>query len=552
MLSKQYLCFLIVLFSFYFSAYSQEENEAFKFYVAFDLSVDFASSKSYDSVVLSYVPHFERIQKEYKINLSRGITISDEKLDLLAKSAIAVSGSDASVRKLSNIFKISIENPTRERFLALAEQLKTLKGVEYVSLMASSPIPPPSDIAPVTPNFEPNQTYLNADPGVNMKYAWDLGFNGSGIRIRDVEYGFNKNHEELVDVNAFIFPEMTISASATTNYTEHGTAVIGIMYADKGSYGISGMAYGANEVVFFPEWQESGYDRVTAVSTAIQNSVAGDIVVYEMQTEGYQENYVQAEYDSPIWSLTKAASDAGIIVVAAAGNGGQDLDSTPYESYRNRGDSGAIIVGGGKANTEHDRIHYSTYGTRVDVQGWSENVRASGYGNIDQIGNDFNQYYTNFNGTSSATPIVASCAVVLQSYYHDLSGNYLTPLQMRDILKQTGIPQGTGVAGNIGPLPNMQNAMIKIFNDYALGIDDFDSNQFVIYPNPVQDKMEVMINKQSLNAKIQLYSTVGQLINTFSVTPGQNTIDVSNLSNGFYVVKLIDGEKVFTKKLIKK
>jgi hypothetical protein len=552
MLSKQYLCFLIVLFSFYFSAYSQEENEAFKFYVAFDLSVDFASSKSYDSVVLSYVPHFERIQKEYKINLSRGITISDEKLDLLAKSAIAVSGSDASVRKLSNIFKISIENPTRERFLALAEQLKTLKGVEYVSLMASSPIPPPSDIAPVTPNFEPNQTYLNADPGVNMKYAWDLGFNGSGIRIRDVEYGFNKNHEELVDVNAFIFPEMTISASATTNYTEHGTAVIGIMYADKGSYGISGMAYGANEVVFFPEWQESGYDRVTAVSTAIQNSVAGDIVVYEMQTEGYQENYVQAEYDSPIWSLTKAASDAGIIVVAAAGNGGQDLDSTPYESYRNRGDSGAIIVGGGKANTEHDRIHYSTYGTRVDVQGWSENVRASGYGNIDQIGNDFNQYYTNFNGTSSATPIVASCAVVLQSYYHDLSGNYLTPLQMRDILKQTGIPQGTGVAGNIGPLPNMQNAMIKIFNDYALGIDDFDSNQFVIYPNPVQDKMEVMINKQSLNAKIQLYSTVGQLINTFSVTPGQNTIDVSNLSNGFYVIKLIDGEKVFTKKLIKK
>ncbi len=30
-----------------------------------------------------------------------------------------------------------------------------------------------------------------------MRYAWNLGLDGAGIRIRDVEYGFNKNHEEF-------------------------------------------------------------------------------------------------------------------------------------------------------------------------------------------------------------------------------------------------------------------------------------------------------------------------------------------------------------------
>ncbi len=191
----------------------------------------------------------------------------------------------------------------------------------------------------------------------------------------------------------------------------------------------------------------------------------------------------------------------------------------------------------------HDRISYSTYGSRINVQGWTENVRASGYGDLVQIGGDFNQGYTDFSGTSSATPIVASCAVVLQSYYFSLTGNYMTSLQMRDILQQTGIPQGTGVAGNIGPLPDMQGAITKIFDD--LGTNDFNENQFVIYPNPVQDKMMIMIDSQLINPKIEIYSGIGQLLKTYLANPGENTIDFSGFSNGFYLVKLVDGTKCF-------
>lgn len=553
MLEKKYISVLIGFFSFVISGFSQEAKEEFNLYIAFDLSFDFNTSASYNEVIISHIPDFEKIQKGYQLNLSKGISVSDEKLELLSKSAISVSGNDISVRKLNNIFKVDIENPTKERLNILAKELKNLQGVEYVSLMSAIPVKPPGDISPTTPDFEPNQTYLDANPGVNMRYAWDLGLNGNGIRIRDVEYGFNINHEELIDRNTFIFPGMTISSSATTAYTEHGTAVIGIMYADKGSYGISGMANGASELAFFPEWQQSGYNRVNAVTKSIENSVPGDVIVFEMQAYGNDvsdpNDFVPAEYDSPIWSLTKAATDAGIIIVAAGGNGNQDLDDILYDDYRNRGDSGAILVGAGSSDLSHDRIWYSTYGSRIDVQGWAENVRASGYGDLIQIGGDFNQSYTNFSGTSSATPIVASCAVVLQSYYFGLTGTYLTSAQMRDILKLTGIPQGIGVTGNIGPLPDMQSAMTKIFND--LGINEFSENQFLVYPNPVQDKMIILINNQLLNPKIEIYSSIGQLITTFKVNIGENTIDISRFSKGFYFVKLVDGNKVATKKIIK-
>src|SRR5690606_13783988 len=128
--------------------------------------------------------------------------------------------------------------------------------------------------------------------------------------------------------------------------------------------------------------------------------------------------------------------------------------------YINRGDSGALIVGGGTPDLSHNKISYSTYGARVNVQGWADNVATSGYGDWQIFGNDMNQQYTMFSGTSSATPIVAGCVAVLQSYYFSLTGEYLSPLEMRSLLVATGIPQGSG--GPIGPLPNMEAAIAGI------------------------------------------------------------------------------------------
>lgn len=514
-------------------------------------SIKIKESEDINRLVFESNGALAQLKDSYGIILEKGISISDEKLDEMVSSAIKSGGTIQTISKLRSIFKVTIPNPTNERLLDLATELELIDSVEYSCLVSLQPIQPPFDIAPTTPNFETFQTYLGANPGVNMNYAWNLNINGSGIKVRNIEYGFNKNHEELHQINTFLATGMTINSEASVEYTEHGTATFGTVMGHKGLYGISGLAYGASEMILFPEWQTIGYNRVFAVSQSIANSLPGDVIIYEMQTTGQGGQYVPAEFSSVIWDLTAAAAASGIVIVAAAGNGAQNLNSTYYETYMNLGNSGAIIVGAGTSNLSHNRISYSTFGTRVDVQGWGENVFTSGYGDAQIIGNDFNQNYTNFAGTSSATAMVAGCAVVLQSYYFSLTGDYLTGPEIRTILIDTGIPQGNVASGNIGPLPNMQAAMQAVYDNYVLSVATENSFEFTVYPNPVINRLTLMYGSEvSSEAKVEVYNALGQLVFQ-STLAASKEIDCSSFTNGFYFVKVTSNGKSTTKKIIK-
>lgn len=484
-----------------------------------------------------------------------GLAITKAKLEQMKIDALRKSGTVENVEKLERIFKIEISNPTEIRLLKVRELLEQLNSVAYVCSVSNEPIVPPSDIPPATPNYEPLQTYIQSNPGLNMQYAWNLNYNGQGIKIRDVEYGFNANHEDLTGTTSFIFPGMTISSSATTDYTEHGTGVFGIVFGDKGGYGISGLAYGATEMVLFPEWQQSGYNRIYAISQGVANSTIGDVIIFEMQENGPDigsTDYVMAEYNQLVWDLTKAATDAGITVVAAAGNGGVNLDSTLFDSYHARGNSGAIIVGAGTANLAHNRIFYSTYGSRVDLQGWGENVISCGnigLLNFIQIGGDPNQSYLTFTGTSSATAMIAGCASVLQSFFHAQTGDYLSPQQIRQVLHDTGWDQGDSAAGSIGPLPNMQAAIESIIQQ--LSTAELQNQPFLgLYPNPATDFVTVYVATQPNNQLLQCFDAFGKQVLDVSIA-NQYNWDISDYASGVYFVRLTSEQGTVVKKIIK-
>lgn len=529
-----------------------QSSETHELFVRFSASVDF-STEDYNAISKNHIPGFETLQNEFDISLEKGILMEEEALFRMEQNALRLNNDKGSIKILKNIVKVNIPNPTNERLLELATKLEELSNVDYCSLISLEPIRPPFDIMPVTPNFETNQTYLAANPGVNMLHAWNLGLNGSGIKVRNVEYGFNKNHEEFHQINAFLATGMTVNSNASVDYTEHGTAVFGIVFADKGNYGVSGMAHGATEMILFPEWQQTGYNRIFAITQSIQNSSPGDIIIFEMQTGGQNDQFVPAEYDNVVWDLTLAASNSGIIIVAAAGNGNQNLNSAFYQPYMNRGDSGAIIVGAGTSTMAHNKLWYSTYGSRVDLQAWGENVYSTGYGDAVTIGSDFNQRYTNFAGTSSATPIVASCAIVLQSYHFSLNGTYLTGPQMRDLLKITGIAQGNPNAGNIGPIPNMQAAVQKVYDDYVLlNLPSNNFTNFTVYPNPATSQIVLMVsNELSKNAQLEVFNALGQLVSQ-SFLPESRELDISGFTSGIYFLKVSDGNQATVKKVIKK
>ncbi|NUY80979.1 S8 family peptidase [Flavobacterium sp. MAH-1] len=479
------------------------------------------------------------LQTEFGFALERKALVSDAKLDALSRNA---SDGGNAANRLRHVFEVITADSTNAFLLNLAARLEMLPNVAYCELVCLKPVPPPADIAPTTPNYFSQQGYIQTNPGVNMQFAWNLGLTGNGMRIRDVEYGFNKNHEEFNDnPGVFMQPGAVLNAGVSQDYSEHGTAVFGIVAGNDGSYGVTGMAHGISEMIQFPEWTTAGYNPSAAIADAIEVSVAGDIIILEMQEYGINDQFVPAEYSQLVWDLTQAATQSGILVVAAAGNGNANLDSAAYQPYMDRGDSGAIIVGAGSSDLQHDKISYSTYGSRVNLQGWANDVRSTGYGNFSAIGGDFNQRYCTFSGTSSATPIVASCAVVLQSYYHDLTGEFLSPDEMRQLLIDTGIAQGSG--GHIGPIPDMQ-AAIEAVN--ALSVTKFEGLKFVVSPNPSKSTIQISGNF-SANAKVEIVNSIGQTV----VRSDKTDVDIAFLSAGIYFVKVEDGKNVGVRRLVK-
>ncbi len=337
----------------------------------------------------------------------------------------------------------------------LGDRLQALPGVEFASLHVQG-IAPPGDIPPPTPNHTALQTYRVDPPGLDAAYLQSVGATGGGVRLSDCEYGWNSSHEDLVDIDTHPETGQTIPGFVfSLGWDEHGTAVLGETSAVVNSYGCTGLVPDAT-VYTYPEWSvEEGARRVTCITHAIAGSSLGDVVLLEMQ-DGLG---APAEVDPAVWTVVKTGTDAGVVVVGAAGNGNQNLDSAAYSGYAALGDSGAIIVGAGSADSTHSKLSFSTYGTRVNVQGWGTGVFSLGYGSFAAYGGDKNQYYlADFSGTSSASPFVASACVAIQDWAKTSLGGPLTSVALRSLLGSTGIPQG-GTGGHIGPFPDLEAAI---------------------------------------------------------------------------------------------
>lgn len=395
-------------------------------------------------------------------------TISEEQLADLEMRAALRSGN--AQPDLGGFVEAVVVDPTPERVMELATLLNVLPEVEFVEITSVDrlPEPPASDVPPTSSLLTSNQAYRDSLQGIDVAYAWNK-HNAKGhasLKITDCEYAYKPNHEDL---SGLVTLQPGVVTMDTFDGTDHGTAVLGILGAADNAYGMTGSAPLCPLYFFAEQATMSGgatQSRSACVTAALANSAVGDLVMLEMQVPGPTSKDVPAEYSASVWTAVKTGTDAGVIVIAAAGNGGEDLDGSAYASYRSRGDSGAIMVGAGSRTRE--RMSFSCYGTRVDVQGWGTTVASTGYGDLATYGSDQNQTYTAvFNGTSSATPIVTSAAALLQTLAIREQGTRLSPLQMRTLLRITGRPQTGNTSQKIGPLPNLAAAIPQLLGTPA-------------------------------------------------------------------------------------
>jgi subtilisin family serine protease len=202
-----------------------------------------------------------------------------------------------------------------------------------------------------------------------------------------------------------------------------------------------------------------------AIEAAINVLPPGGVLLLEVQ-----KNYRPTELLEADFALIRKAVANGITVVEAAGNGGYDLDNSPNSKGAfvlnpadpDFQDSGAILVGAATSQVPHERMSFSNYGARVDCYGWGENVDTAD----STISLPFrtDMYRADFNGTSSAAPMVAGAALAVQGMASVSLGRRLTAWEMRDLLRAHGTPPASA-AKPIGVMPDLR----AIIDSGALG-----------------------------------------------------------------------------------
>lgn len=88
-----------------------------------------------------------------------------------------------------------------------------------------------------------------------------------------------------------------------------------------------------------------------------------------------------------------------------------------------------------------------------------------------------------------------------------------------------------------------------------IGIKELESNNLtdniLVYPNPATDVINFQLKDSKDNFTIEIYSALGQMVYTGKVDQNNNSVDVSQFSNGMYIINISDKTKHYTGKFIK-
>ncbi len=354
-----------------------------------------------------------------------------------------------------------VEVPADRVDAALAELAARPEVAEaFVPLRYSLPDDGPS--CPIrTPKYDPRQGYLGPAPeGIDVAAASGLpGGRGEGVWFADIEGGWNERHEDLPG------DRIEVVAGRPTrdeHWEGHGTAVLGEVVGRDNGLGVVGIAPDVERVFVASVFGAELPDAIDRAAAAMR---PGDVLLIELQSLGPRGRWIPVELSDDVFDAIAVATARGVIVVEAAGNGNEDLDHPIYEGAFDRRvrDSGAIVVGAGApprpGYDDRARLDFSNHGSRVDVQGWGRGVTTLDYGDLQTCRSPARErdYTDTFSGTSSASPIVAGAAVILEGVHRARFGVPIPPHELRWLMAVTGSPQTTGE--HIGPRPDLSAAL---------------------------------------------------------------------------------------------
>jgi thermitase len=303
----------------------------------------------------------------------------------------------------------------------------------------------PQRVAPAAPPV------LN-DPLLVKQYAmhltraadvWQEHTGDAAVRIAVLDEGVDTRHPDLRTALVATFDAADGDSYQEPNtWDGHGTACAGLAAAVGGNaIGIRGVAAGCSLMgvrIAFSQfqggpWVTSNLKIADAIAWSWRNGAA---VISNSWGGGAPSNEIAEQFEK---ARTRGRSGRGCVIVIAAGNDfgpvnfPGTLPNVLTVSASNQYDEA-------KTPSSKDGEHWwgTCHGPEIDVA--APGVANLTTDNSGVAGYDGGDYAERFNGTSSATPLVAGACALVLSVAPNLREN-----EVRDIIRQS--------AGKVGPYP---------------------------------------------------------------------------------------------------
>ncbi|MCB0328036.1 MAG: S8 family serine peptidase [Bdellovibrionales bacterium] len=313
---------------------------------------------------------------------------------------------------------------------------------------------------PVDPLYS-NQQSLSS---IETTVAWDTTTGSRDITVAVLDTGIDYTHPDLAanmwrnpgeipnngiddDENGFIDDVFGIDTSADSgdpmDNNGHGTHCAGIIGAvTNNATGISGIAWNV-KLMALKFLGSGGTGNIFSALSAIDYAIENDVKIINASFGG--------GYPSVLLEQTiERANAAGITLVAAAGNDGIDIDSSPEYPAAFPLEN---IISVAASDEDENIAWFSNYGEHsVDIVAPGSDILSTIPGG-----------YARYSGTSMAAPHVTGVAALVLSERPEL-----TPGQLRDNLLRSGV-RSTGYYGLVSSSSrlNARRAVEEIYEQTA-------------------------------------------------------------------------------------
>ncbi|MEO6868678.1 MAG: S8 family peptidase [Ginsengibacter sp.] len=391
------------------------------------------------------------------------------------------------------------------------------------------------------------------------EYLHNKGFHGEGMVISVIDAGFyhyqslpafdsiNQNHQ-VIETFDFVDNKVNVNEEYF-----HGMSVLSIMAGNIPGQ-LVGTAPKAKFLLYRSEdvYTESPVEEQNWAAAAERSDSAGaDIITTSLGYSTFDNpifNHTYADMNGHTTIIARAATIAarkGMILLVAAGNEG--TSSWHYITTPADTDSiltvGAVDVNGNVGN-------FSSYGPSSDGR-IKPTIASVGVATFVSTPSGA---IAAGNGTSYATPNVAGLVTCLWQAFPEFTSNEIMAAVIKSSSKYKtpdnrigyGIPDFKVAYEDLLKQQTLRNITL------ILGSDDIK-----VFPNPFGKKFSVVMKTNSENSLIfQLSGSDGKIYlkKNISIIPSSNQLiefnELPALSKGVYFLKIGDGKKYKTQKLI--